>query len=70
MKFAVIVEESQDSFGAYVPDLPGCIAVGESRAEVLELIQEAVRLHLSSLKERGADIPDPSSSVELIEVAA
>jgi len=70
MKFAVIVEEGKDSFGAYVPDLPGCVAVGESRAEVLELIQEAVSLHLSSLKERGASIPAPSSSVELIEVAA
>lgn len=70
MKFAVIVEEGKDSFGVYVPDLPGCVALAESRAEVLQLIQEAAALHLSSLKEQGAAVPAPVSSVELVEVAA
>lgn len=70
MKYAVVVEEGPESVGAYVPDLPGCVAVGDTRAEVLELIQQAIRLHISSLVEQGDPIPAPVSSVELIEVAA
>lgn len=70
MKYAVVIERGPESFGAYVPDLPGCVAAGDSRAEVLVLIQEAIELHLSGLREQGAQIPLPSSSVELIEVAA
>jgi predicted RNase H-like HicB family nuclease len=46
MRYMVIIEESETSFGAYVPDLPGCIAVGETEQEVLELIQEAIEFHL------------------------
>lgn len=70
MRYMVIVEKSEDGFGAYVPDLPGCIAVGESRDEVLRLIREAVEFHLEGLREEGADAPDPSSSSEYVEVAA
>jgi predicted RNase H-like HicB family nuclease len=53
-----------------VPDLPGCVAVGESREEVLRLIQEAIELHIDGLREDGLPIPAASSSVEFIEVAA
>jgi predicted RNase H-like HicB family nuclease len=53
-----------------VPDLPGCIAVGETREEVLQSIHEAIELHLESLKESGAPIPSPTSSSEVVEVAA
>ena len=70
MKYAVVIEKGPESFGAYVPDLPGCIAVGESRSEVLRLIREAVELHLADLRERGASVPLPSSSIEFVEVAA
>lgn len=70
MKYAVVIEKGPTSFGAYVPDLPGCVAVGESREEVVQLIQEAMELHLLSLQEQGENIPSPASSVEIIDVAA
>ncbi len=70
MRYAVIVEEGENSFGAYVPDLPGCAAVGETREEVLQLIQEAVEFHVEGLREDGQPIPEPSSSVEYVEVRA
>jgi len=70
MKYAVVIEEGPESFGAYVPDLPGCIAVGESRTEVVLLIQEAIEFHLRGLQKQGESIPPPSSSVEFVNVAA
>lgn len=70
MKYAVIVEEGETSFGAYVPDLPGCAAVAETREEVLELIQDAIEFHLEGLREDGQPIPEPSSSIEYVEVRA
>ena len=70
MRYLVIVEKGPASFGAYVPDLPGCIAVGETRDEVLASIHEAIEFHLEGLKEDGQPIPPPSSSGELVEVAA
>ena len=70
MKYAVVIEEGSKSVGAYVPDLPGCIAVGESRAEVVQLIQEAIGLHLQGLQRQGESIPSPSSTVEIVSVAA
>jgi len=70
MRYLVIVEKGPTSFGAYVPDLPGCIAVGETLEEVLASIHEAIEFHLEGLKEDGQPIPPPSSSGELVEVAA
>jgi predicted RNase H-like HicB family nuclease len=70
MRYAVVIEKGAESFGAYVPDLPGCVAAGESRDEVVRLIQEAIELHLETLKEDGQPIPAPSSTVEFIDVAA
>jgi len=70
MKYAVVIEEGPKSLGAYVPDLPGCIAVGESRKEVVRLIREAIELHLRGLQEQGENIPTPSSSIEFVNVAA
>ncbi len=70
MRYAVIVEEGENSFGAYVPDLPGCVAVGETKEEVLQLIQEAIEFHIEGLREDGQPIPEPSSSIEYIEVRA
>ncbi len=70
MRYLVVVEKGPTSFGAYVPDLPGCIAVGETREEVLVSIQEAIEFHLEGLKEGGQPIPPPSSSSEVVEVAA
>ena len=70
MRYLVVVEEGPTSFGAYVPDLPGCVAVGETRQEVLTLIQEAIEFHREGLKEEGQSIPRPSSSSALVDVRA
>ena len=70
MKYAVVVEQGETSFVAHVPDLPGCVAVGESKEEVLELIQEAIEFHLEGLREEGQPVPPAASSVEYVEVRA
>ena len=70
MRYAVIVEEGESSFGAHVPDLPGCVAVADTKEEVLKLIQEAIEFHLEGLREDGEPIPAPSSSVEYVDVRA
>jgi predicted RNase H-like HicB family nuclease len=66
----VVIEQGPSSFGAYVPDLPGCIAVGESRQEVLQQIQEAIEFHLEGIKAGGASVPQPHSYSEFVEVHA
>jgi len=70
MRYLVVVEQGPSSFGAYVPDLPGCIAAGETKAEALALIREAIELHLDDLKSEGHPIPRPSSVSEIVEVEA
>ena len=68
MQYMVVVEQGPTSWGAYVPDLPGCVAAGQSRDEVLRLIREAIEFHLEGLKEGGEPIPAPHSSGELVDV--
>ena len=68
MQYLVVIEKGTSSFGAYVPDLPGCVAVGETRAEVAELIHEAIEFHLAGMKEDGLPIPEPHSTGELVDV--
>lgn len=68
MRYTVIIEEGPTSWGAYVPDLPGCVAVGESHNEVLTLIREAIEFHLEGLKEDGQAIPEPHSYSEIVEI--
>ena len=68
MKYLVIVEEGENSYGAYVPDLPGCTAIAETREEVVKLIHEAVVYHIEGLHEAGVPVPAPTSHIEFIEV--
>ena len=70
MRYLVIVEKGPTSFGAYVPDLPGCVAAGETKEEVLTLIHQAIEFHIEGLKEDGIAVPPPSSYSELVEIAA
>ena len=70
MQYLVVIEQGPTSFGAYVPDLPGCVAVGETRVEVTKLIHEAIEFHVEGMKEDGLAIPEPHSTSELIEVDA
>src|SRR5581483_2879032 len=66
--YTVIYEKGPTSWGAYVPDLPGVISVGESREEVEGLIQEAIEFHIEGMREEGLSIPTPSSFAGVIEV--
>jgi len=70
MEYVVILEEGPKSWGAYVPDLPGCVAAGETKAEALKLIREAIEFHLEGLKEDGDPIPQPHSSIETVQISA
>jgi predicted RNase H-like HicB family nuclease len=70
MQYTAIVEQGDASWGAYVPDLPGCIAAAETREEVLRLIREAIDFHIEGLRESGENVPIPHSFSELIEVAS
>lgn len=69
MQYLVVIEKGASSFGAYVPDLPGCIAVGEMRAETSRLIHEAIEFHVAGLLEDGQSVPPPASQAELVDVA-
>lgn len=68
MEYVVIFEEGETSVGAYVPDLPGCVAVAETKDEVAQMIKEAIELHIESLRENGEPIPTPHSVAEKIAV--
>lgn len=70
MRYTVIVERGDSSWGAHVPDLPGCIAVGESRDEVISSIRSAIELHIEGLKAEGLPVPEPRSEGDVIEVGA
>jgi predicted RNase H-like HicB family nuclease len=67
MKYGVVIEKGETSYGAYVPDLPGCVAVGETLEEVEQLIREAVQFHIEGLQEEGLPVPEPSSFFEFVE---
>lgn len=69
-RYLVIIEQGPHSFGAYVPDLPGCVAAGKTRQQVKQLIQEAVSLHLEDMRRTGQPIPQPTSAPDYVEADA
>jgi len=68
MQYAIVIERSSNGFGAYVPDLPGCVAAAETEAEVRELIREAIEFHLEGMREDNEPIPAPDARVEYVEI--
>jgi len=68
VKYLVIIEGTDGSYSAYSPDLPGCVAAGDTREETLELMREAIAFHLEGLREDGAPIPPPASTAEYVAV--
>ena len=68
MKYTVIIEEGPTSYGAYIPDLPGCIAAADTFAETENLIREAVVYHLELMAEGGEHIPEPRATAIEVEV--
>lgn len=70
MRYAIVIENAGANYSAYVPDLPGCVATGASVEEVEREIREAIEFHLEGMREDGASIPAPSSSVRYVDVPA
>lgn len=66
MQYLVVIEKGAKSFGAFVPDLPGCVAVGKTAREVRKLITEAIELHIEDMLERGERVPKPSARPEFV----
>jgi len=70
MRYMVVMERGANSWGAHVPDLPGCVAVAETRDEALQLIREAIDFHIEGLRQDGLPVPRSSSESEFVEVSA
>lgn len=70
MRYAIIIEKSENNYGAWAPDLPGCVAVGDTVEEVQQLMREAIELHLAGMREDGDPIPPPVVQVNYVDVAA
>ena len=68
MRYAIVIEKGPASYGAYVPDLPGCVAAAETADEVKKLITEAVQMHVEGLREDGLPVPEPETECEYVEV--
>jgi len=66
-RYPVVLEPSTTGFGVYVPDLPGCVSVGETREEALDMIAEAIAFHIEGMREDGLDIPIPGSVIDWVE---
>jgi predicted RNase H-like HicB family nuclease len=69
VRYAIVVEKAKNNYSAYVPDLPGCIATGETVEETERLLREAIALHVAGLHEDGLEVPEPSSVVNYVEVS-
>lgn len=69
MRYAIVVEKGETSYGAYVPDLPGCVAAADTREEVIELIREAIEFHLEGLRADGEAVPEPHSETAYVDIS-
>lgn len=67
-RYLYILEATNTGFSAYVPDLPGCVATGETEVEVTQAVREAIEFHLEGMREEGCQIPDPSAMAAYAEV--
>jgi len=69
MRYAIVIEEGARNYGAYVPDVPGCVAIGDTIEEVRREIREAIAFHFEGMRADGLAIPEPSSRVAYVDVA-
>lgn len=69
-RYAIVIERAGTNYAAYVPDLPGCVATGDTVAETERLLREAIALHVAGMRADGLDVPDPSSVVDYLEISA
>jgi len=68
MRYTIIIERGPNNFSAYAPDFPGCVAAADTEEETIQLLQEALELHVEDMRQRGEPVPEPSS-VRQVEVA-
>ena len=68
LRFAIVIEKARENYSAYVPDLPGCVATGDSAENTKHRIREAIAFHLEGMREDGLSIPEPQTSVAWVEV--
>ncbi|HEY9179252.1 MAG TPA: type II toxin-antitoxin system HicB family antitoxin [Candidatus Baltobacteraceae bacterium] len=69
-KYAVLIEKSPTGYGAYVPDLPGCVAAASTFEETENLIREAIEFHIEGMREVGESIPQPTTFAEMVDITA
>ena len=69
LRYPIVIEKLRNNYSAYSPDLPGCIATGATVRQTLSRMRSAINFHLEGLKREGADIAEPSTRVEYIEIA-
>jgi predicted RNase H-like HicB family nuclease len=67
VRYAIVIEKAEGNYSAYVPDLPGCVATGETVAAVEAEIRDAVRFHIDGLKQDGLPVPKPTSIADYVE---
>jgi predicted RNase H-like HicB family nuclease len=67
MRYAVVIEKAEGNYSAYVPDLPGCVATGETVGAVEAEIRDAIRFHIDGLKADGLPVPAPTSIADYVE---
>ena len=70
MRYAIVIEKAENNYAAYVPDLPGCVTTGETIEETEQQMREAIEFHIRGLREDGLPVPDASSQVNYVDVAA
>lgn len=70
MRYTVIIEKTENNYGAWAPDLPGCVTTGPTVAETLSNMREAIKFHLEGLREDGEPIPEPQTVAAVVEIAA
>lgn len=70
MRYAIVIEKGESNYGAYVPDLPGCVARGDTLEETRREIREAIEFHIEGIREDGLPIPEPRTRVAYVDVAA
>jgi predicted RNase H-like HicB family nuclease len=70
MRYAIVIEKAESNYAAYVPDLPGCVATGMTVEETEQQIREAMEFHVRGLREDGLSVPEPTSRVDYVEIAA
>jgi predicted RNase H-like HicB family nuclease len=68
-EYAIVIEDAGENFSDYVPDLQGCVSTGSSVEEVTANIQEAIVVHIDSLREHGEEVPTPTSRASTVQVA-